>query len=201
MFKFFIIFAILNYFIGSVENALIIGKLIYKTDVRNFGSGNLGATNTGRVLGKKAAYAVAILDGLKGFICFVIESKINYEAAFIASIFVAIGHCFPFFAGFRGGKAVATTFGIILAISLKSLTLFIGLFIVPLVIWALIAKFTQYVSLASLIGIFSSLIISLFIQEDMIVCFTLFVLLIIVVIRLSSNIDRLVKGNENKKNY
>ena len=131
----FFIFSVLNYIVGSIPWSLVIGKVFYNTDVRKHGSGNLGATNTGRTLGKKAAYAVAVLDALKGFFMFLILSAIDFKTACLTIIFVPVGHCYPLFANFKGGKAVATTFGIILAVSISSLKSFILVFLLPLAIW------------------------------------------------------------------
>ncbi|HPW53610.1 MAG TPA: glycerol-3-phosphate 1-O-acyltransferase PlsY [Erysipelotrichaceae bacterium] len=195
-----IIFAILNYIVGSVPWALVIGKVFYNTDVRKHGSGNLGATNTGRTLGKKAAYAVAIMDALKGFFMFLILSGFDYEAACLTSIFVPLGHCYPLFANFKGGKAVATTFGIILAVSIHSLKSFLLVFLLPVAIWFLISKVTEYVSLASLVSTLLSVIISFFVCQRY-VTFALLAIWILIVYKHKDNIERLLKGTENKKNY
>ncbi len=195
-----IIFAVLNYIVGSIPWALVIGKVFYNTDVRKHGSGNLGATNTGRTLGKKAAVAVAVLDALKGFFMFLILSRFDYKVACLTSIFVAIGHCYPLFAGFKGGKAVATTFGIILALSIHSLKSFLLGFLLPLGIWFLITKMTEYVSLASLISVLVAVIISAFINHSYITL-SLLMIWLLVVYKHKDNIQRLLKGTENKRNY
>ncbi len=195
-----IIFAILNYIVGSIPWALVIGKVFYNTDVRKHGSGNLGATNTGRTLGKKAAVAVAVLDALKGFFMFLILSRFDYKTACLTSIFVAVGHCYPLFANFKGGKAVATTFGIILALSIYSLKSFLLGFLLPLGIWLLITKMTEYVSLASLISVLTAVVISAFINHSY-VTLSLLLIWLFVVYKHKDNIQRLIKGTENKRNY
>ncbi|MGI6509283.1 MAG: glycerol-3-phosphate 1-O-acyltransferase PlsY [Erysipelotrichaceae bacterium] len=195
-----IIFAILNYIVGSIPWALVIGKVFYNTDVRKHGSGNLGATNTGRTLGKKAAIAVAVLDALKGFFMFLILSRFDYKTACLTSIFVAVGHCYPLFANFKGGKAVATTFGIILALSIYSLKSFLLGFLLPLGIWLLITKMTEYVSLASLISVLTAVVISAFINHSY-VTLSLLLIWLFVVYKHKDNIQRLIKGTENKRNY
>jgi acyl phosphate:glycerol-3-phosphate acyltransferase len=105
----------LSYLIGSFSFALVIGKLFYKTDIRGYGSGNLGATNVYRVLGKKAGLIVAIADLLKGtFACLlpqILNSAVN---PIICGLLAILGHVFPIFAGFKGGKAVATATGVLL---------------------------------------------------------------------------------------
>ena len=197
----FIIYSLINYLVGSIPFALIVGKLGYQTDVRNYGSGNLGATNTGRVLGKKAAFIVGFLDGFKGFILFIIESQFNYNAALLSIIFVAIGHCFPIFANFKGGKAVATTSGIILAISLKSITLFITLFVIPLAVWYFITKKTDYVSLASIVSVALTTIMSFIFADNFRIKICTLLLTALVIYKHKENIGRLISGTESKKNY
>ena len=197
----YFLFSILNYLIGSINFALVIGKLFYHKDIRNEGSGNLGATNAGRTLGKSAALLVALLDGLKGFILFLIESLFSYKIACLTIAFVAIGHCYPIFAQFKGGKAVATTYGVILAISLQSLKSFIFVFLIPLLTWLFIKKTTQYVSLGSIVSILLATISSLFVFREYYQVLAVFVCFIIVVIKHKDNIIRLLQGKENKANY
>jgi len=195
-----IIFSVLNYIVGSIPWALVIGKVFYNTDVREHGSGNLGATNAGRVLGKKVAYIVTVLDALKGFIMFMILSKFDYKIACFTIIFVTIGHCYPLFANFKGGKAVATSFGIILAISLSSFKSFLVVFLVPVLIWFLISNITEYISLASLVATFLSVILSTFVCKGY-VTVSLLMIWLLIVYKHKENINRLLKGTENKKNY
>ena len=195
-----IIFLVLNYIVGSIPWALVVGKVFYNTDVRKYGSGNLGATNAGRVLGKKVAYIVTVLDALKGFVMFMILSRFDYIIACYTIIFVAVGHCYPLFANFKGGKAVATSFGIILAISVASLKSFIIIFLVPVAIWFLISKVTEYVSLASLLATFLSVVFSAFICDNY-VTISLLMIWLLIVYKHKDNIGRLLKGTENKKNY
>ena len=108
----------LGYLLGSIPFALVIGKLFYKTDVRNFGSGNLGGTNAGRVLGKKAGISVIVCDVVKVVVAVGVVSCFDLEASIWAGFAAAFGHCYPVFAGFRGGKAVATMFGFLLSTSI-----------------------------------------------------------------------------------
>lgn len=197
----YLLFAIFNYLVGSIPWALVIGKLFYNTDVRKHGSGNLGATNVGRTLGKKAAIIVGLLDGLKGFIMFFIENKISYDAALYTVIFVAIGHCYPIFAGFKGGKAVATTFGIMLALSLGTFKSFFIGFLLPGIIWIIIKKTTKYVSLASLIAILSSSLLTFLLLKKYDCGCVLLLIFTFVAYRHKDNIVRLINGTENKSNY
>ena len=104
---------LIGYFLGSIPFALVIGKVFYKKDIRNYGSGNLGGGNAGRVLGKKAGLAVMTMDILKvTFAIFLISLLTENENVMIlAGLAAAAGHCFPVFAKFKGGKAVATMYG------------------------------------------------------------------------------------------
>ena len=197
----FVIFAIINYLIGSVPWALVIGKVFYHTDVRQYGSGNPGATNTGRVLGRRPAVIVAVLDALKGTVAYLIEALIDPSSALFASVFVVIGHCYPLFASFKGGKGVATAMGLILAISLQSVKMFLGCFLLPMVIWFLISHYTQYVSLASLFALLVSACMSTLLCDNIHVTLILTVLFFFVAFRHHENIKRLIEGKESKKNY
>lgn len=97
----------LSYLIGSISFALVVGKLFYNTDVRNYGSGNLGATNVFRVLGKKAGIIVAIADILKGTVACLLPQILNFSVnPIFCGLLALLGHIFPVFAGFKGGKAV-----------------------------------------------------------------------------------------------
>ena len=100
----------IGYLLGSIPFALVVGKVFYKKDIRNYGSGNLGGSNAGRVLGKKAGLSVMTLDILKVTLAIFIASFFqNREVSMVvAGVAAAIGHCFPIFAKFKGGKAVAT---------------------------------------------------------------------------------------------
>ena len=109
---------LLGYLLGSIPFALVIGKVFYKTDVRQHGSGNLGGTNTGRVLGAKAGLSVIVLDILKVVAAIWAASYVSTTAALLTGLCCCIGHCYPIFAHFKGGKAVATMFGFLLGISI-----------------------------------------------------------------------------------
>ena len=109
---------LLGYLLGSIPFALVIGNVFYKTDVRQHGSGNLGGTNTGRVLGAKAGLSVIVLDILKVVAAIWAASYVSTTAALLTGLCCCIGHCYPIFAHFKGGKAVATMFGFLLGISI-----------------------------------------------------------------------------------
>ncbi|MBL4678062.1 MAG: glycerol-3-phosphate 1-O-acyltransferase PlsY, partial [Mucilaginibacter sp.] len=148
---------ILAYLFGSIPTAVWIGQAFYNIDVREYGSGNAGATNTFRVLGKKAGIPVMLLDILKGwtatnlaYIVGVSTTGAFHSVGFTnlqlaLGIAAVMGHLFPVFAGFRGGKGIATLFGMILAINLPAALLCVSVFIVTLLI-------TRYVSLSSILA-------------------------------------------------
>ena len=119
----------LSYLIGSISFALVVGKLFYKTDVRDYGSGNLGATNIFRVFGKTAGLIVAIADLLKGtFACLLPQIFNSTVNPIFCGLLAILGHVFPVFAGFKGGKAVATATGVLLFLTpLGTLTGFVVL--------------------------------------------------------------------------
>jgi len=136
----------LSYLIGSISFALVVGKLFYKTDVRNYGSGNLGATNVFRVLGKKAGIIVAIADILKGTVACLLPQILNSSVnPIFCGLLALLGHIFPVFAGFKGGKAVATATGVLLFLTpFGTLTGFF-VFILTLIL-------SKYVSLSSMLA-------------------------------------------------
>ena len=108
-----LIIVLVSYLIGSISPSYIFGR-IYKMDIRKTGSGNAGTTNTLRVLGKKIALAVFVIDFFKGFfVAFFVRRLFSMDYALIAAVAVVIGHIFPIFLGFKGGKGVATTLGVL----------------------------------------------------------------------------------------
>ena len=138
---------IIGYVLGSIPFALVIGKLFYKTDIRNFGSKNLGGGNAGRVLGKRAGLAVMTLDILKVVFVIFITSFFEYAdiAMVLAGLFAAIGHCFPMFAGFKGGKAVATMYGFLFGMALFD-SYDIRIFIFPLIVFLMVLYLSKMIS-------------------------------------------------------
>lgn len=197
---------ILAYLCGSIPTAVWIGQAFFGVDVREYGSGNAGATNTFRVLGKKAGVPVMLIDILKGWtatnLAFFIgvsttgaynsPEYTNYALAL--GIAAVMGHLFPVFAGFRGGKGIATLFGMILAINLPAALLCVGVFILILLV-------TRYVSLASIMAGFAypvAVAIIYPISRPVIIYGMCMCLLILVTHQ--KNIERLLKGTESKVN-
>lgn len=182
---------ILAYLLGSIPSGLIIGKLFYKIDIREHGSGNLGGTNTFRTLGKKAGLAVTAMDILKGtlatFLPFMFDSELH---ALVAGVFAVVGHMYPIFAGFRGGKAVATSGGVLLAYAPF-------LFIFMLVFFLICLKLTKYVSLSSMLTSLGTITYSLF-TKDVPLIIVVSVLALFVIYRHRANITRIRNKTEPK---
>ena len=144
-----ILLLIIGYFIGNIETGYIFGK-IHKMDIRNYGSGNAGATNTLRVLGAKAGLVVFLGDFCKSLIpCLVVRFifRDNISLSYIYMLYiglgVVLGHNFPFYLGFKGGKGVASTAGIIMALDIR-------IAVVCLIVFIITVAITRYVSLGSI---------------------------------------------------
>jgi glycerol-3-phosphate acyltransferase PlsY len=194
---------LLGYLFGSIPFALIIGKVFYGKDIRQFGSGNLGGTNAGRVLGAPAGISVAILDGLKGFVAIslcVLLLPGDVNAAVLTGFAAAIGHCYPLFANFRGGKAVSTTFGYLLgmAVYFCSPWAVFWTFLVPLVLFFTILKLTKFVSFSSMISVSVAALLMFVVQSRLIVSVFAALIALLVIYRHRSNIKRLLAGKESK---
>lgn len=185
---------IIGYLFGSVPFALVIGKIFYNTDIRNYGSGNLGGTNTGRVLGKKAGISVMVLDVLKVVVASAIVYMIQPQYFIFAAFASAIGHCYPIFAGFRGGKAVATLFGFLLSLAIFNNNALA--FIIPFACFILILFLFKMVSLSSILTGVMTAIYIYFTYPQALLPTILFAILIIY--RHHENITRILNGTEKK---
>ena len=193
---------ILSYLFGSVSWALVIGKVFYHKDIRKEGSGNLGATNAGRVLGRPAGVAVTLLDALKALLSMWIAHMIVPGTEIFAGLACCIGHCFPVFAGFKGGKAVATSFGFMLGIVLFLTGQWLWGFVLPVVSFFLILYLTKMVSVSSLLSILTEVIASFVLafsgKIDIMIPCALLVLWLFVTWRHRANIGRVMNGTESK---
>jgi glycerol-3-phosphate acyltransferase PlsY len=198
----FVILIILAYLIGSIPTSVWVGKAFFKIDVRDHGSGNAGATNTIRVLGWKAGLPVFIFDVFKGWLAvmlagFFLSDQLNNEQMIFLKIALAaavvIGHVFPMFAGFRGGKGVATLLGVGIALYPVTVWIILGIFIVILLI-------TGFVSLGSLTGaiLFPLIDIFLFHQDNIWLMGLSVLVAIFIPITHRKNIKRLIRGEESK---
>lgn len=195
-----ILILILAYLFGSIPWALVIGKVFYKTDIRNHGSGNLGGSNAGRVLGKKAGVAVIALDALKALLSVVLAKVMNMSDTIcvLAGLMCCVGHCFPIFANFKGGKAVATTVGFVIGISVLITHEFMIMSLIPIVTFFVVLKLTKFVSLSSMIAIGMAAVCAFIAQDNLIISLSITVLWLFVCYRHKANIGRLLKGNETK---
>ena len=176
---------------------LIIGKVFYNTDVRESGSGNLGGTNAGRVLGKKAGISVIVLDALKAVIIFYLSSylslkfNLNPDIKYLAGLACIFGHCYPIFAEFRGGKAVSTSLGYFLCIE----PLYA---VVAIVVFLLVLKISKYVSLSSISTALIVLCITPFLAVSITAKLCMLVAVILLVYRHKDNIKRIKNQTESK---
>lgn len=193
-----ILVSLFGYLLGSIPFALVIGKVFYNTDVREHGSGNLGGTNAGRTLGKKAGVSVAVLDVLKATLAMALVYPFAPEYVIYSGFFATIGHIFPIFAQFRGGKAVSTSFGFLLGISLF-VSKQIGLhFFVPLIIFFISLYISKMVSLSAMIAITLASIILWFTCANSQIPIAFTIINLIVVIRHKDNIKRIKNKTESK---
>jgi glycerol-3-phosphate acyltransferase PlsY len=197
-----VIAVLLAYFIGSIPSALWVSKWFFGVDVRDYGSNNAGATNTFRVIGRVAGFTVLFFDILKGWVSVkILTSLILYEPQssefinmqLVVGITAVLGHVFPIYEKFQGGKGVATLMGIILAINFSAA---IGC----VVIFLLIFIFTSYVSLGAIVAAIFFPIITIFIirvESISVVYFSIFIS-ILVILTHKPNIYRLLNKDENK---
>jgi len=193
----------LAYLLGSIPTAVWVSKKVYGLDIREHGSGNAGATNTFRVLGKKAGIWVMIVDMLKGFAAVKLAYLSTHTPDSVPfvnlqvglGLAAVIGHIFPIWAGFRGGKGIATLFGMILAIQYYVAFSLVGVFLAMLFL-------TNYVSLSSIAASVAFPVLILFIFKDKApeISYKLFAIATacMVVLTHHKNISRLLAGNESK---
>ena len=204
-----IVALIIAYLMGSVASAVWIGQFFYKIDVREYGSGNSGATNAFRVLGKKAGIAVLLIDSSKGWLSVNIAALMHHfglihlipgTASFMdfqltIGIATLIGHIFPIYVGFRGGKGIATLLGILLAIhpgaALTSMAVFVAVLLI-----------SRYVSLSSMIASITFPVVIIIFYQTTIPSLVIFSLLIAILVLIThqKNIERLLNKEESKAN-
>jgi len=195
-----------GYILGSIPSAVWIGKLFHGIDIREHGSKNAGATNTFRVIGNGSGIIVLILDVLKGYIAASVPLYLSHLyigfkddeliLQLIASFCAIIGHVFPVLANFKGGKGVASTLGIIVAINPDTAFICLGCFIVVFVIW-------KYVSLGAIISSILFPFASFFFQKEdarIMIIFSIAISLIVLFAH-RKNIYRILRGEENKMNF
>lgn len=196
---------LIGYFIGCIQSAFIVGKLMANIDIRDYGSGNAGTTNVTRVLGAKAGVIVFILDILKGVLAFVICSlifkgggtflgKSSILAGVYAGFGAILGHDFPFYLKFKGGKGTATTLGFILFINpFVAITTYVIGFTVVFI--------TRYISLASLVMTLICFLTMILFKLEFEAIIVMFFVMILSYYQHLDNIKRLIKREENKFSF
>jgi len=200
-----ILITILAYLLGSIPTSIWISRSFFNIDIRDYGSGNAGATNTFRVLGIKAGIVVFIVDILKGFLAvnliyltdyYIRDSGDYINIQLLLGIAAMLGHIFPIYAVFRGGKGVATLFGVICAISLYPTLIMAGIFVLTLVI-------TRYVSLSSMISGLSFPVLIIVIFKETTPSLVIFSLIMAVLMLFThqKNIERLLNKEEKKADF
>lgn len=195
-----ILLLLIAYLLGSIPSGLWIGQIFFQKNIREYGSGNIGTTNTFRVLGKQAGIAVFILDFLKGTLAVLLPIWLHAQgmSPVVFGLVAVLGHTFPLFAQFKGGKAVATSAGMLMG--------FAPLFCIYLIIvFAVTLYLTSMVSLSSVIGAILGMLGALifpnfgFLIDGYDLVFTLVILSLgsFVIIRHKENIERILKKQEN----
>tara|TARA_B110000459_G_scaffold76106_1_gene85580 strand:+ start:53 stop:679 length:627 start_codon:yes stop_codon:yes gene_type:complete len=200
-----LLFVLFSYLTGAFPSAVWVGKTFYKIDVREFGSGNAGATNTFRVLGKKAGIPVLIMDVFKGWLCvnyisFLTNIPQSTEAVFETQlafgIAAVIGHLFPVYTGFRGGKGIATLLGLLIGFHAVAA-------LYSILVFVIVFTSSKYVSLASIIASLAFPIIVILILGSTNTSLNLFAFFvpILSLITHQKNIERLLRGEETKAKF
>lgn len=200
----YIIVLLAGYLLGSLPTAVWVGKYKYDIDIRKHGSFNAGATNTFRVLGKQAGTLVLLVDVLKGVLSvllpfFLFEygwgSDTLIQLKIVAGIAAVLGHIFPIFAKFNGGKGVATSLGVIIGLHPSAAMICLGIFLVAFII-------SNYVSLGAILAAiaFPIIVQFVFLNQNLFLRYFSLILSIAVIAAHRKNIVRLLQGNENKMN-
>ena len=184
-----IIVAVYSYILGSIPFGLILTKIFLKKDIRKIGSGNIGTTNVLRTGKKSLAFATLILDLLKGYISIFITLIYFENLIFYSALICFIGHIFPIWLKFKGGKGVAVYLGVILALSYK-------FFLIFGVSWLVLSFLFRYASLSSIVSSFIVFVYSYFLNNNF--SLILFIFLIIILYTHRENIVRLKNSEENK---
>ena len=186
---------IISFFLGSIPTAYLAGKSLKNIDIRQHGSGNVGATNAFRVLGKKIGTAVFVLDFFKGFLPSLVFSKIAYsgnrEMGLWIGVAAILGHIFSPFLKFKGGKGIATGGGVLCA-------MYPELFVLTFMIWVSVYFLTRIVSISSLMAMGSLVAMSWLFKLPTSTTILYFIIFIIFIWTHRSNISRLLCGKENK---
>ncbi len=190
------------YLLGSIPFGLILAKLFGRGDVRKEGSGNIGATNVSRVAGPLAGILTLLLDGAKGAVAVLLTGRYSNDSAtwmVIAGLAVLVGHCFPLWLKFKGGKGVATAAGLYLALCPPA---FLG----GLILFLLVAGFSRYVSLGSVAAAVAMPLLMYFLwvphhAPPLVITFGALAVAMLIVYKHDGNLQRLVQGTEPKFSF
>jgi len=188
-----IIFAVLSYLLGSIPIGYILFYISEKKDIRNFGSQSTGATNLLRLKGWKLALPALVIDFLKGFlpVFFALKFFQDKQFALICGFLAVLGHCFPVYIKFKGGKGVATTFGAYSILAFKP-------FLLCLAVFLIVSGASRYVSLGSLLATLSYPFFILLCNAEADIAYLSFALFFLIMLMHRDNIERLVQGKERK---
>lgn len=196
-----LILVIAAYLIGSIPTSVWIGRFFYGVDVREHGSGNAGATNTFRILGKKAGIPVLIIDVLKGYISVMLAHFSQIESGtvefvnfqLVLSVAAILGHVFPIYVGFRGGKGIATLLGILFALHIEAA-------LVSMLVFLIVLLMFNYVSLGSLVSAIMFPIFIIFVFKTLVPSLIVFSIIValLVILTHKKNIGRLINREESK---
>lgn len=191
-----VIMILISYLIGSIPFGYLVGKYLKGIDIRKYGSGNIGVANTFRVMGTKYALLVLLGDCLKGFLAVSLAQKLLPEPMWfllLIGIFTIIGHNWSAFLRFKGGKGIATTYGVVLSF-------YPLIAVISAIIWALIVLATKFAALGSILSVFVMLVLSLIFNTPIEFKIFVIVILLFALIRHRSNINRLINKKEHKIN-
>lgn len=182
------------YLLGSIPFGYIVGKMFKKIDIRELGSGNIGATNVFRMLGPSLASLVLIGDIGKGILSIYLVRFLNIDnllISTIAGLVVICGHDWSIFLGFKGGKGIATTFGVVFALNPT-------ISILAVIVWGIVLVTTRYASLSSILAIISILIFTILFKQPYEYIMFSAIILVLGIFNHKDNIKRLRSGNERK---
>jgi glycerol-3-phosphate acyltransferase PlsY len=188
-----IIFLLLSYLLGAIPIGYVFFWITDKKDIRNFGSGSTGATNLLRIKGWKLAFPALIIDILKGTLPVYLALKLfsDLRVAVLAGFLAVLGHCFPVYLKFKGGKGVATTTGVFIILAFKPCLISVAIFVIIIAI-------SRYVSLGSLLSVLSYPFLIMIFNKAEEILFLSITLFILIAARHSGNIKRLLQGTEKK---
>jgi glycerol-3-phosphate acyltransferase PlsY len=182
--------ALVGYLLGSIPFGLVLSRIAGHGDIRHIGSGNIGATNVLRTGSKGLAALTLLLDVGKGAAAVAIAQPWSPRAALVAGLCVILGHMFPVWLGFRGGKAVATALGVLIALAWP-------VALIAAAIWLAVACVSRYSSLAALIAAVASAVIAPFLA-DTATALLIAVIALLIILRHGANIRRLIAGRESR---